>query len=174
MNLLSNISKGTGIWSEGRVLGRLAQRSDFDLERDVVGRVATLFVSVPEDLKAVYAPFMRVMVGLSLQAVARISRQGAPMSPASLGRCPRQPERLATRLGPPAVVVAGIAIVGLARQARCRLGVDGRNVIGVGEVGQVAQLRDAAFDVIGDAASPAGGRCRDGTLPFAGQILKGG
>ena len=76
LNLLSNISKGTGIWAEGRVLGRLAQRSDFDLERDVVGRVATLFVSVPEDMKAVYAPFMRVMVGLGLQAVARVGKLG--------------------------------------------------------------------------------------------------
>jgi type IV secretion system protein VirD4 len=76
LNLLSNISKGTGIWAEGRVLGRLAQRSDFDLERDVVGRVATLFVSVPEDMKAVYAPFMRVMVGLSLHAVSRVGKHG--------------------------------------------------------------------------------------------------
>jgi type IV secretion system protein VirD4 len=76
LNLLSNISKGTGIWAEGRVLGCLAQRSDFDLERDVVGRVATLFVSVPEDMKAVYAPFMRVMVGLALHAVARVGKQG--------------------------------------------------------------------------------------------------
>ena len=76
LNLLSNISKGTGIWAEGRVLGRLAQRSDFDLERDVVGRVATLFVTVPEDMKAVYAPFMRVMVGLGLHAVARVGKRG--------------------------------------------------------------------------------------------------
>jgi hypothetical protein len=41
-NLLSTMSKGTGIWANGRVLGRLSRRSDFDLERDVVGRVATL------------------------------------------------------------------------------------------------------------------------------------
>ncbi len=76
LNLLSNISKGTSIWAEGRVLGRLAQISDFDLERDVVGKVATLFVSVPEDMKAVYAPFMRVMVGLGLHAVARVGKSG--------------------------------------------------------------------------------------------------
>lgn len=76
LNLLSNLSKGTGIWAEGRVLGRLTRCSDFDLERDVVGRVATLFVSVPEDMTAVYAPFMRVMVGLGLHAVARVGKQG--------------------------------------------------------------------------------------------------
>ncbi len=75
-NLLSTMSKGTRIWANGRVLGRLARSSDFDLERDVVGRVATLFVSVPEDMKAVYAPFMRVMVGLALHAVARVGRNG--------------------------------------------------------------------------------------------------
>ena len=74
LNLMSNLTKGTEIWSEGGVLGRLARRSDFDLERDIVGRVATLFVSVPEDMKAVYAPFMRVVVGLSLHAVARGGR----------------------------------------------------------------------------------------------------
>jgi type IV secretion system protein VirD4 len=76
LNLLSNISKGTEIWGEGRVLGRLGRRSDFDLERDVVGRVASLFIIVPEDMQAVYAPFMRVMVGLSLHAVARVGKQG--------------------------------------------------------------------------------------------------
>ena len=76
LNLLSNISKGTAIWAEGRVLGRLSRASDFELERDVVGRVATLFVSVPEDMKAVYAPFMRVMVGLGLHAVARAGKAG--------------------------------------------------------------------------------------------------
>ncbi len=69
-NLLSTMSRGTAIWAEGRVLGHLGRRSDFDLERDVVERVATLFVCVPEDMKAVYAPFMRVMVGLGLHAVA--------------------------------------------------------------------------------------------------------
>ena len=75
-NLLSTMSKGTGIWASGRVLGRLSRSSDFDLERDIVGRVATLFVCVPEDMKAVYAPFMRVMVGLGLHAVARVGRNG--------------------------------------------------------------------------------------------------
>ena len=73
-NLLSNLTKGTEIWSEGGGLGRIARRSDFNLERDVVGRVATLFVSVPEDMKAVYAPFMRVMVGLGLHAVTRAGK----------------------------------------------------------------------------------------------------
>lgn len=76
LNLLSNISKGTEIWGEGRVLGRLGRRSDFDLECDVVARVASLFIIVPEDMQAVYAPFMRVMVGLSLHAVARVGKQG--------------------------------------------------------------------------------------------------
>ena len=76
LNLLSNLSKGTEIWGEGRVLGRLARRSDFDLERDLAGRIGTLFVKVPEDMQAVYAPFMRVMVGLSLQAVARAGKNG--------------------------------------------------------------------------------------------------
>lgn len=76
LNLLSNIAKGTEIWGSGFPLGRLARGSDFDLERDIVGRVGSLYVSVPEDMKAVYAPFMRVMVGLSLHAVARVGRHG--------------------------------------------------------------------------------------------------
>jgi type IV secretion system protein VirD4 len=76
LNLLSNISKGTEVWSQGRVLGRLGRRSDFDLERDVVSRVGTLFIKVPEDMQAVYAPFMRVVVGLSLHAVARAGKAG--------------------------------------------------------------------------------------------------
>lgn len=76
LNLLSNLSKGTEIWGAGRVLGRLARRSDFELERDVVGRVATLFLKVPEDMQTVYAPFMRVMVGLALHAVARVGKTG--------------------------------------------------------------------------------------------------
>ena len=80
LNLLSNISKGTEIWGEGRVLGRLTGRSDFDLAKDVVGRVATLFISVPEDMQTVYAPFMRVMVGLGLQAVARVGKAGVGLN----------------------------------------------------------------------------------------------
>lgn len=76
LNLLSNLSKGTEIWGEGRVLGRLGRRSDFDLERDLAQRVGTLFIKVPEDMRAVYAPFTRVMVGLALQAVARAGKEG--------------------------------------------------------------------------------------------------
>ena len=76
LNLLSNISKGTEIWGAGRVLGRLGRSSDFDLERDIAGQTATLFLKVPEDMQAVYAPFMRVMVGLSLHAVARVGKAG--------------------------------------------------------------------------------------------------
>jgi type IV secretion system protein VirD4 len=76
MNLLSNIAKGTEMWGEGSVLGRLGRRSDFNLEHDVVGRVGSLFISVPEDMQAVYAPFMRVMVGLGLHAVARVGKSG--------------------------------------------------------------------------------------------------
>ena len=76
LNLLSNISKGTEIWGEGRVLGRLGRHSDFELERDIAGRVGSLFLKVPEDMQAVYAPFMRVMVGLSLHAVARVGKVG--------------------------------------------------------------------------------------------------
>ncbi len=76
LNLLSNISKGTEIWGEGRVLGRLGRTSDFNLEADIAGRIGSLFISVPEDMQAVYAPFMRVMVGLSLHAVARVGKTG--------------------------------------------------------------------------------------------------
>jgi type IV secretion system protein VirD4 len=76
LNLLSNIAKGTEMWAEGTVLGRLGRCSDFNLERDLVRRVATVFVSVPEDMQAVYTPFMRVMVGLGLQAVTRAGKEG--------------------------------------------------------------------------------------------------
>jgi type IV secretion system protein VirD4 len=76
VNLLSNIMKGTEIWSMGRTLGRLAQRSDFNLERDLVASVGTLFLKVPEDMQVVYEPFMRVMVGLSLHAVERGGKAG--------------------------------------------------------------------------------------------------
>ena len=103
LNILSNMSKGTEIWGEGRVLGRLAHRSDFDLDRDVIGRVATLFISVPEDMTAVYAPFMRVMVGLGLQAVARVGKSGVgPVRPlfmldeaAALGTIPELEDGMA-------------------------------------------------------------------------------
>lgn len=76
LNLLSNLAKGTELWGEGRVLGTLGQRSDFELERDVVSRTASLFICVPEDMAAVYAPFLRVMVGLGLQAVTRAGKAG--------------------------------------------------------------------------------------------------
>ena len=39
-------------------------------------RIGSLFICVPEDMATVYAPFMRVMVGLALHAVARVGKQG--------------------------------------------------------------------------------------------------
>jgi type IV secretion system protein VirD4 len=66
--ILSNMSKGTRVFSKARRAGVLCSRSDFSLA-DLVGpRPASLYLQVPLGEMAEYAPWIRVMVGLTVHA----------------------------------------------------------------------------------------------------------
>ncbi len=76
-NILSNILKGTEPWSAGGAAAAVSAWSDFDL-KGLYTSPQSLFLIVPEELLSVYAGFLRVMVGLSMNAVFRAGRVSPP------------------------------------------------------------------------------------------------
>lgn len=70
MSVMTNTSKALKIWAADRIAGRLSARSDFDM-MDVHRGTMTLYVMVPEELLAVYGPFLRVMMGCAITALVR-------------------------------------------------------------------------------------------------------
>ena len=76
-NILSNVLKGTEPWSAGGAAAAVSAWSDFDLN-GLYTSPQSLFLIVPEELLSVYAGFLRVMVGLSMNAVFRAGRVSPP------------------------------------------------------------------------------------------------
>ena len=68
LSILSSMVKGTGMFSLGRRSGVLASRSDFAIADLFGAQPASLFLQVPLGEMAVYAPWLRVMVGLANHA----------------------------------------------------------------------------------------------------------
>ena len=89
-NILSNILKGTEPWSAGGVAAAVSAWSDFDL-KGLYTSPQSLFLIVPEELLSVYAGFLRVMVGLSMNAVfragTRLPSSGPPAAGLLLDEC---------------------------------------------------------------------------------------
>ncbi|TRL37600.1 type IV secretory system conjugative DNA transfer family protein [Methylosinus sporium] len=69
-SVLGNAAKALVIWSKDRIAGRLSMASDFDM-MDLHRRIITVYIMVPEELLAVYAPFLRVMLGCAVIALLR-------------------------------------------------------------------------------------------------------
>ncbi|KAI93872.1 hypothetical protein T281_14150 [Rhodomicrobium udaipurense JA643] len=76
-NILSNILKGTEPWSAGGAAAAVSSWSDFDL-KSLYSSPQSLYLIVPEELLSVYAGFLRVMVGLSMNGVFRAGRVSLP------------------------------------------------------------------------------------------------
>jgi type IV secretion system protein VirD4 len=76
-NILSNLVKGTEIWSLGKPLALISGQSEFSFE-ELYRRTATVFLIVPEEKLAIYGPFLRVMTGLALNGVLRAGREMSP------------------------------------------------------------------------------------------------
>jgi type IV secretion system protein VirD4 len=70
LSVLSNTSKALKIWAADRIAGRLSARSDFDM-MDLHRQTMTVYVMVPEELLAVYGPYLRVMMGCAITALVR-------------------------------------------------------------------------------------------------------
>lgn len=69
-SVINNAGKALNLFAEDRIAARLTATSDFDL-MDVHRGTMTVYVMVPEELLATYAPFFRVMVGCTLAALVR-------------------------------------------------------------------------------------------------------
>ena len=69
-NVLSNTEKATRVWSAGSPAGEISGRSSFQLA-DLVDNVGTLYLIVDEEKLAVYAGFLRVLVGCVINALTR-------------------------------------------------------------------------------------------------------
>jgi type IV secretion system protein VirD4 len=77
-NILSNLVKGTEMWSLGKPLALISGRSEFSFEA-LYRQTATVFLIVPEEKLAIYSPFLRVMTGLALNGVLRAGRASPPV-----------------------------------------------------------------------------------------------
>ncbi|MBS0533110.1 MAG: type IV secretory system conjugative DNA transfer family protein [Proteobacteria bacterium] len=73
-NVLSNTEKATRVWSAGSPAGEISGRSSFRIS-DLVDNVATLYLIVDEEKLAVYAGFLRVLVGCVINTLTR-SKEG--------------------------------------------------------------------------------------------------
>jgi len=69
-SVMSNTEKATRIWSAGSPAGAISSRSTFKLSA-LVERTKTVYLIVDEEKLAVYAGFLRVMVGCVLNALTR-------------------------------------------------------------------------------------------------------
>lgn len=69
-SVMSNTEKATRIWSAGSPAGAISSRSTFSLSA-LVERTKTVYLIVDEEKLAVYAGFLRVMVGCVLNALTR-------------------------------------------------------------------------------------------------------
>lgn len=69
-SIMSNTEKATRIWSAGSPAGAISSRSTFKLSA-LVERTKTVYLIVDEEKLAVYAGFLRVMVGCVLNALTR-------------------------------------------------------------------------------------------------------
>ncbi len=76
-NILSNLVKGTEVWSNGKPLSLISGTSDFRFE-DLYAKTVTVYLIVPEEKLAIYGAALRVMTGLALNGVFRAGRVCAP------------------------------------------------------------------------------------------------
>lgn len=77
-SILSDLHKATEVWVEGTPAGRLSAESTFALEQ-LNGHVPlTLYFCIDEEKLKTYARWVRVMTGLTLNAVMRAKYTGRP------------------------------------------------------------------------------------------------
>lgn len=76
-SVLSNVEKATRIWSAGSPAGEISSHSSFDMD-ELVTTTTTLYLVVDEEKLAVYAAFLRVMVGSVINALTRAKGRPRP------------------------------------------------------------------------------------------------
>ncbi|WP_459591388.1 type IV secretory system conjugative DNA transfer family protein [Bradyrhizobium diazoefficiens] len=76
-SVISNTEKATRVWSFGGPAGTITSRSTFSLD-ELVDRTTTIYLVVDEEKLAVYAGFLRVMVGCVINALTRSKDRPRP------------------------------------------------------------------------------------------------
>jgi type IV secretion system protein VirD4 len=69
-SVMNNAGKALNLFAEDRIAARLTATSDFDL-MDVHRSVMSVYVMVPEEMMATFAPFLRIVIGCALAAMVR-------------------------------------------------------------------------------------------------------
>jgi type IV secretion system protein VirD4 len=77
-SVLSDMHKATEVWVEGTPAGRLSAESTFRLEELNGATPLTLYLCIDEEKLRSYARWMRVMTGLTLNAIMRAKYTGRP------------------------------------------------------------------------------------------------
>lgn len=77
-SVLSDMHKATEVWVEGTPAGRLSAESTFRLEELNGETPMTLYFCVDEEKLRTYARWVRVMTGLTLNAIMRAKYSGRP------------------------------------------------------------------------------------------------
>ena len=103
-SVLSNLRKALAIWSPDRPTAHLTSDSTFSLAA-LKDEIATLYLIIPPDKMALYAPFLRLFTGLALAAMTRDAKK--PKQPVLfmldetrlLGRLDLLPEMIAVGAG---------------------------------------------------------------------------
>lgn len=102
--VLSNMEKATKLWSADRPIARIVTKSDFDL-MSFKDETRTLYIVIPPGKRNTYAPLLRLMAGLALEAMTRNMRR--PAHPVllmfdearALGRLDQLPQAIAEQRG---------------------------------------------------------------------------
>lgn len=77
-SVLSDMHKATEVWVEGTPAGRLSAESTFRLEELNGATPLTLYFCIDEEKLRTYARWVRVMTGLTLNAIMRAKYSGRP------------------------------------------------------------------------------------------------
>lgn len=76
-SVLSNVEKATRVWTAGGPAAHVTSESTFDLG-ELIEQTTTLYLVVDEEKLAVYAGFLRVMVGCAINALTRAKSRKRP------------------------------------------------------------------------------------------------
>ena len=82
-SVMSNVDKALSLWAADRPCGMISLTSTFDF-RDFNRKVMTCYLIVDEGKLAIYAGFLRVMMGCMLMAMTRAKEEAPPKVPTLL------------------------------------------------------------------------------------------
>lgn len=77
-SILSNMEKATVLFASDRIISKISGRSDFSFS-DMNENTRTVYIVIPEgEAGEKYAPYMRLLVGLAIEGIAREGKNAPP------------------------------------------------------------------------------------------------